>query len=497
MLNINIYCKAAVPLLAVQTADPAEVVRAVMSYGEKSTEAKIPILLWDVMHGIIALNDSGKDPATDLNDGKPEEASIITGRPDEALRSLETKLTKSVIIVFHGLADMIKDPAAGIVVRQALWNLRDILKSTGTLLIMTVPLGWKNPFPNDIAVDVMPFPTRDEIKDIVTSLLSSTGLELPKDLNPSIDALTGLSSYAVEQTTALSLSKKGINMESMRARKRQQIRETDGLSVYAGKEKFDDLGGVEQAKKMFRDLLKGKRKPGAIVFIDEGEKALAAAQTDTSGVAQDQSGCLLSYMQDNEATGSIFIGPPGAAKSAFAKAVGNEGEIPTVMLDLGALKGSLVGESEAKVRAALAVITSISGGRPFFIMTCNSIGRLTPEMKRRYTMGTFFFDLPDENERKVIWTIWMKKFDIPNQKLPDSEGWTGAEIKQCCDLADRLGITLKEAAQYVVPVSVSAKEAIETLRKEANGRYLSASYPDKYKYSALKTSGGRNIRLSN
>ena len=65
--------------------------------------------------------------------------------------------------------------------------------------------------------------------------------------------------------------------------------------------------------------------------------------------------------------------------------------------------------------------------------------------------------------------------------IPGDDGWTGAEIRQCCDIASRLGCDLQEAAMYVVPVSVSARDIISTLRTQALGRYISASYPGLYR----------------
>jgi ATPases of the AAA+ class len=59
-----------------------------------------------------------------------------------------------------------------------------------------------------------------------------------------------------------------------------------------------------------------------IVFLDEIEKAFAGTGTDLSGVKTEMTGTMLTWMQDNEADGLIFIGPPGAAKRAVAKATG-------------------------------------------------------------------------------------------------------------------------------------------------------------------------------
>lgn len=498
MISLKPFRRAAVPLLAVQTADPAEIIRLAVAEAQ-SNGAISPALTWDCIHGITALNDEANNLASSLNSN--QDPAIATSNPIEALRALEgikaDETACKAIVVALGLADILKDPSAGIPSRQAMWNLRGALSQQGAILVLTVPFGWRNPFPDDVAVLVAPLPTREEHEQIARAMCANAGVAEPENCEPIGDALLGLSAFASEQAVALSLTRGGIDIESLWARKRQQISETPGLSIYAGKETFADLGGLDQAKNLFRSLLNGKRKPGAIVFIDEGEKAMAGNQTDTSGVAQDQMGCLLSYMQDNNATGSILVGPPGAAKSAFAKAVGNEGGIPTAMLDLGGMKGSLVGESEARMRTALSVITSISGGRPFFIMTCNAIAILPPELKRRFTVGTIFFDLPTREERDVIWNIYVEKYSLSKPKnFPKCEGWTGAEIRQCADMADRLGLSLVDAAQFVVPVSISAREKIAALRQEASGRYLSAAEPGVYLYAdTSRTATKRKVSI--
>jgi hypothetical protein len=495
MLTLKPYRRAAVPLLAIQTADPAEIVRLALSEARNGTET--PVLIWDCIHGINPLNGAGQPIASALNQNG--EAAIATGNPVEALRALETLQTDENLprcsIIFLGLSEVLSDPSAGIPARQALWNLRDVLSQQGHLLIMTVPTDWTNPFPDDIAMAISALPAAEDLQNMASRLSKDAGLETPEDPERVSDALLGLSSFAAEQTLALSLTKQGIDIETLWKRKRQQISETPGLSVYAGKESFSDLGGLQQAKTLFKSLLSGKRKPGAVVFIDEIEKSMSGSAGDTSGVSQSMLGYLLSYMQDNNATGSIFVGPPGAAKSAFAKAMGNEGQIPTVSLDLGGIKGSLVGESEGRMRTALSVVSAISGDRPFFVATCNAISVLPPELRRRFTVGTMFFDLPTADERQTIWSIYLDKYSLDKQDLPKADGWTGAEIKQCADMADRLGLSLLEASRFVVPVSVSAREQITRLRQEASGRYLSASAEGVYEFKASTVNVSRNISL--
>src|SRR5262249_29434125 len=249
---------------------------------------------------------------------------------------------------------------------------------------------------------------------------------------------------------------------------------TPGLAIWRGGERFDQIGGCENIKRFLTAVLQGREAPRVIVFVDEIEKAFAGTGTDMSGVKTEMTGTMLSWMQDRGADGLIFIGPPGAAKSAVGKAAGATAGIPTVAFDLSAMQNSLVGGSGERLRAALQVVDAISQGRSLWIATCNSIVSLPPELRRRFTLGTFFFDLPSADERRAIWNIYLKKWSLSNE-LPSDDGWTGAEIKECCRKAWRLELSLKESAEYIVPVSRSANDQIEALRRQAAGRFLSAS----------------------
>lgn len=212
---------------------------------------------------------------------------------------------------------------------------------------------------------------------------------------------------------------------------------------------------------------------------------MAGSQSDSSGVSQDYLRCLLTWMQDKKASGVIFIGIAGSGKSAIAKATGNESNIPTIALDLGGMKGSLVGESEQRLRSALQVVDAVSQGKCLFVATCNSIGSLPPELRRRFSLGTFFFDIPDSKAKLKIWLIHLKKYNITDaqkKKFPDDTGWTGAEIENCCNIAFRLNCSLEQAAEFIVPVTVSGKDRILQMSKDASGKYINASEKGVYKY---------------
>jgi SpoVK/Ycf46/Vps4 family AAA+-type ATPase len=277
----------------------------------------------------------------------------------------------------------------------------------------------------------------------------------------------------------MSLSKDGLDFERLWDRKRQAVEQTPGLTIWRGGETFNQIGGCENIKRFLDALIHGEEAPRVVVFVDEIEKAFAGSGTDTSGVKTEMTGTMLSWMQDRNADGVIFIGPPGAAKSAVAKAAGATAGIPTVAFDLSAMQSSLVGGSGERLRSALQVVDAICQGRSLWIATCNSITSLPPELRRRFTLGTFFFDLPTAEEREAIWNIYEQRWKVSGER-PDDDGWTGAEIKECCRKAWRLKLSLRDSASYIVPVSRSATDQIEALRRQASGRFLNSSRSGPY-----------------
>lgn len=495
-MNMKNYRNAGVPLVAFECADPAAVLADVVK-GVKNGDTP-PVVVWDCVRGIIPGNSEGQDLAGALNQGN--EPAIATGNPVEALRALQAipTLAPGAVVVMFGLAPLMQDSQSGPVIRQALWNLRDTFKGVGACVVLTVPLGYK--FSPDLAGDfvteVVGLPDEKRISSVVVETLGAANLvnEKPETIEKAVSALLGLPEFSAEQALALSLSKDGVNQSDLWERKRRAIEQTPGLQVWRGGETFADVGGCDNVKGFFQRLIKGKRAPRVVVFIDEIEKAFAGVGTDTSGVSTGMLGAMLSFMQDENVTGSIFIGPPGAAKSAVGKALGAEAGCPTVSWDMGAMKDSLVGSSEARIRAGLATVKAVGAGRILFVATCNSIGVLPPELRRRFTLGTFFFDLPTAEERALIWAIWRKKYGIQDTSLPADDGWTGAEIRQCCDIADRLACSLLQAAEFVIPVARSAADKIEELRKQANGKFLSAAAPGVYRYDTT-AKAGRKVSL--
>ena len=485
--------RCAVPLVAVTTPDAPATVDALCEavpdqVGTGEAARPVPKVTWDVVRGLTARNDAGREAIAGLL-GDLFDPTV--GNPVEAFR-LAAKLPGRSVFFVHLANRWLAEPA----VVQGACNLRDLFKMdrrTAVLLGPTVDL------PPELAGDVVvfdePLPDSAALDAIVRE--QHVNAQVPPDaaqVTAAVEAVQGLPAFQVEQVVAMSIGKGGLDVPALWERKRRQIELTPGLKVHREGVTYADVGGSDTVKSFLGRVLTGQSKPAAVVFVDEIEKFMAgsAGGADSSGVSQDQLGTLLAYMQDHGAAGCLFVGPPGSGKSAVAKATGNEAGIPTIQLDLGAMKGSLVGQSEQQVRAALKVITSVSNGRSLWIATCNAIADLPPELRRRFTLGTFFFDLPDAAERAAIWKIWLAKLGLSGKRPPD-EGWTGAEIRQCCDIAHRLGCPLVEAAAFVVPVSRSAADQLARLRQAAEGRFLSASKPGVYQRPAA--GGGCDTRI--
>lgn len=493
----NNFCNAirsSVPLLAITTPDPAMTIATLLTVRPPEiADEPYAVLQWDTIDGLTvtaaeAQLDSHPESliSEDVKTNFLKEPNVAGAFKNLAFALTQArKLPSNTILFVHNAHRFLHDTA----VMQALWHLRDHFKSTGNMLVLLAP---QLKLPVELVHDVIllddPLPNRDQLQAIITAQYEnaqSSNAAIPdpseNDLHHAVDAVTGLSAFAAEQAVAMSFTGKGICLPKLWEHKFHAIEQTPGLKIYRGTERFDDIGGVATIKEFLRAILNGRAKPGGIVFVDEIEKSVSGASSshgDNTGVSQDIHKQLLEFMQNEDATGIIMVGLPGTSKSMISKAAGKEAGIPTIEFDLGGVKSSHVGASEHNMRQALNVIGSITNHAPLFLATCNSLQALSPELRRRFRLGTFLFPLPSREEREAIWDIYQKKYALEEE--PGSlleQPWTGAEIRQCADIAWRLNVPLDTAAKYIVPVSVSAKDTIESLYTQAHGAFLCASYP--------------------
>jgi AAA+ superfamily predicted ATPase len=215
--------------------------------------------------------------------------------------------------------------------------------------------------------------------------------------------------------------------------------------------------------------------------------------------------------------GILLAGMPGCGKSMSAKAAASLFNVPLLRLDIGSLMGKYVGESEANMKAALKVaeqaspcvlwidelekaFSGINGaggsteittrlfgyfltwmqeksGVVFVMATANDITNIPPELLRRGRFDEIFYvDLPNERERKQIFTVKIDQLVNPTIGLnlgelaEKTEGFSGADIESVINDAledvfrnGTLNLTqdiLIKHIELMTPISVVLKEKI-------------------------------------
>ena len=483
--------RVSAPLVSITTADQQHTMQTIKTALNENTS----IVRWDYLTGTNPVNELGKAVA-DLT-GRGDDDNTIAN-PANLLNLAKTFPEETVVFVLNFdqfLAD--KDQPA---VLQGVANLRDVFKQDRRMLIMLSPgISIPAALKDDIISIDEELPSEEELKQIVIEQdkSASDGTERTlldeQTVERAVEAVQGLSSFSAEQTIAMSLRKEGIDLDHCWQQKKVQIEQTKGLSIYRGGETFKDIGGLDQIKSYLSRVMTGRKPPKTIVWIDEIEKTGISSRNDTSGVNQDQEGTLLSYMEDQDVFGVMLLGVPGCGKSAICKAVGAEFDRVVIRLDLGAMMGSLVGQSQQQIRQALKVVSAVGGKDTLWLATSNSINGLSAAMRSRFT-DIFFFDLPTKEERKPIWDVWLKKYSLESDlSTTFGDGWVGRNIRQCVTKAWMMNMSVEEASEYIIPVGSVEREEIERLRKQADGRYLNAS--GKGVYRIENKAGKRSIDL--
>ncbi len=231
--------------------------------------------------------------------------------------------------------------------------------------------------------------------------------------------------------------------------------------------------------------------------------------------------------------GMIILGVQGCGKSLCARAVAGEWKLPLVKFDTSAVYDKYIGETEKRIRKVFQVAEGLApcvlwidelekvfaGSGPdsasadagvssrllasflswmqdrkapvFVAATCNNVNVLPPELIRKGRFDELFFvDLPNEGERKQIFSIQLAKrkrdprdFDL-EQVAVAAKGYSGAEIEAAVQDAlysaysQKTSLTtqlLIEALGHTIPLSTTRAEEITALREWARSRAVPAA----------------------
>jgi hypothetical protein len=399
--------------------------------------------------------------------------------PVEAIHWLDGH--SDTVLIMHNLHLFMDSPE----VIQGIQNGIELWKAKGNCLLMVSPMIQVRPELKSVFTVIdLPLPDTDALYALQCDLGS------PLNIRPNKKCARmarGLTEYEAECAYALSLVQRKYFSSRIISNLKSQIIRKSGLLEVWEPEHMSNVGGLLALKS----------------YIMNRAKA---------------------FMPGNEhlpkPRGVLLVGIPGTGKSLYCKAAASILGWPLIRMDIGALKGSLVGESEKKIRQATQIISgfgecviwldelekSFSGVKssgetdagttsgmfshfltwmqehrsPVFVMaTANDITKLPPETIRAGRFDAIFMvDLPTLKERKEILRIMNNRYatDIPLETVDRLNGWSGSEIEQLC--REVKFTDLDTALHSIVPLSRTMREEVESLRNWAKTRARSANTPD-------------------
>lgn len=494
--------RVSTPIVGVTSTDYRATIAAMCQVRMADEASPPPCVGWDLVRGHYPLNLEGK------------EACELLGAPDETEQAPAMLLKRAVALPGNAMLFMVvPDPEMckqGSFC-QAIANLRDVCKSDRVTLVLIGPgLSFLPVVAGDMAILDDPLPDDNELRDVIVRVRDGMKKSCPNlaDLPPqcierAVELCRGMTRFAAEEGVSRKMLPTTINHSSLSELQRQTVESSTGRALVfeKGKEKFEDIGGMDAFKSYMDRLFMGPRRPGLVVRIDEIDKVVTAASSgsvaDNTGVAQDQLKVMLTSIEDNDWFGGMLVGGPGSGKTLSTICIGNTYGVRCLAADLGACRASLVGESERKVRQVMDTIRSIGGKDVLFLATCNRMDTLPPELQRRLsTVGTWFFDTPSATEREAIWRIQMKRFGVEPQAIPVDEGWVGSDIRNCCRTSYLTGSSLIEASQMItIAGKVSLPDIIKLRDLAARSGFLSASSPGQYSKTNFSTPQSRKISV--
>ena len=388
------------------------------------------------------------------------------------------------------------------------------------LIIISQSFDLPNELDKYISVIDIPLPEKEHIQSKIKDLLdkASQRKDLAEkfkttysndELEHIINSFRGLTLNECEQVCTYCMIKHTcLDPEAISHQKKDIIRKSGLLDWIEVTENLENIGGLNELK----DWLYKRTKAFTKEAVDYG-------------------------LPPNP-KGILLVGIQGAGKSLFARGVSSFWNFPLLKLDMGKVFSGIVGSSENNMRQVFKVAESVApcilwldeidkgmsgsksssisdGGTTsrvlgswltwmqenqspvFIVATANDISNLPPELMRKGRFDEIFFvDLPSSAEREVIFNIHLNKrnrdvnkFDL-SLLAEESHYFTGAEIEAAIVSAMYEAFNqsrefntddIVESLNEIVPLSVTMKEEIESLKLWASERARNASNSGKLK----------------
>src|ERR1700723_3859746 len=514
--TLKVLIDSSAPIVVMETVEEGRAVRLVRA---ACTSLDIATFEWSIASGLARCGSDSNEPpvearfpaigtghdATDL----ATQAIYNSHEPAQVLWILEGISIEAAFILkdFHR---HMEDP---VVVRR----LRDVgqqfSKNRRTVVIIAPSIKMPPELASLVEYVELPLPDRRRLRQIIDEMIVRVGktrtlrrsLETA-GLDVMADNLRGLTEEQAERAVSQAIvTRYGLTAEivsDVLQAKKEILRRSEMLDFVEVSETLANVGGLENLKRWL------EQRRGTW-----DEQARAFGLEPPRGV--------------------IILGVQGCGKSMCAQAIAGEWKLPLVKFDTAAIFDKYIGETEKRIQKVFQVAEELSpcvlwidelekvfAGRgsdsasadagvsarllgaflswmqerraPVFVAaTCNNVSALPPELIRKGRFDELFFvDLPNQAERKQIFSIQLAKrkrnpadFDL-DRVSAIAEGYSGAEIDAAVQTAlyaaysEKKALntqSLLDALAHTVPLSTTRAEEITAQREWARTRAVPAS----------------------
>jgi hypothetical protein len=485
------YLKARIPFISIRSSERARVLDI---FRDVAAGLNAPVYVHTLSQGTKELV---------ANRAVNEDRSVV-GAVDFASQQIAQRQNLSFVLT--EVADIEDDTAFA---RQLQDAVMLAAEHGGVLAVITTKPVWSQLQRLGMSL-VLSAPDEDEMLAIIREQVGAYRGQFPiawndADERQAAAILAGITRIEAENIIATLLAKGAIEKEDL------------AELMHAKDRIFADISGIERVQVRGTELNVGGL--GGLKGWLEHERPLLTADLRERGIRPPR--------------GVLLVGVPGCGKSLSAKAIALNWNLPLYRLDLSTIHGQYLGQSEGRLKDALATADHVApcvlwideiekglagatqgandGGtstrlvgqflywlqearsRVFVVATANDVSKLPPELLRRGRFDELFFvDLPSPAERREIIDIYVRrglKRTIPEdlmQALVDlSDGFAGSDLESAVrevvkqaflhgddSVSDEL---FRQAFHNVVPLSKTSPEQIDAIRAWGRERAVPAS----------------------
>lgn len=474
---------AGAPAIYVHSAEETRVDQLLVALKEKLGLRRIHE--WNLGHGWVDFDN--KRPLGNPANGNTElEHALPT--------LLDADLEQSLVLIKGARLALEHNALATARLKQLLNRIERHHAGECAVVLVAEAVCIPAPIEAQVALLNLPLPGRNEIRELLAQAERSSSLHVPEQLiEQTVSGLSGLTASEISQLLKM-VGRRNRTLDdaallTILHEKERIIAKSGVLEMVGVDVQLIDIGGLKNLKKWL------EQRATIVRRLDE---ASAFGVKPPKGV--------------------LIAGMPGCGKSLTAKVAASLFQLPLLRLDIGALLGKYVGESEHNMRRALSMAETVSpcilwvdelekafvgmggnnasevtarllgyfltwmqekSGAVFVIATANDISALPPELLRKGRFDEIFYvGFPNMVERQNILNIHLRKAkqaaaSLDIGKLAElCRDYSGADIEnavnEACANAFITGSKLSqellvEAIQSTIPLR-------ETLREQV-GRY--------------------------